>query len=83
MLKTHIIQPGEWYYVNPEHQKLWNAMEKVEAALRKKGKEDESPTVRAFYENKPLDYYWSERFKGWMDWPRKRALVKKKITYDV
>lgn len=29
----------------------------------------ENPTLRAFREGKPLDYYWSERFKGWPDWP--------------
>lgn len=76
----------EIQYINPEHQKLWKSMEKVEKTIAAKGLTEykarrwkyvpfikvwkqENPTLRAIREGKPLDYYWSGRFKGWQDWP--------------
>lgn len=66
-------------YINPQHQKLWKAMQNVEKMIAKKGLTEykdengewqtENPTLKAIWNGKPLDYYWSERFKGWDKWP--------------
>lgn len=75
-----------WQFINPEHKKLWDSMERVSKTIADKGLTEyksrrwkyipflkvwkqEDPTLRAIRNNKPLDYYWSERFKGWDKWP--------------
>jgi len=60
---------NDWQYIDPEHQKLFNSMERVWETLKKKDRLDDDPTYRAIQEGKPYDHYWSDRFKGWLDWP--------------
>lgn len=74
---------GDYFiHVLPEHQRLFRSMEKVEKTIAQKGLTEhkdengewqtENPTLKAIWNGKPLDYYWSERFKGWMNWPMRR-----------
>lgn len=59
-----------WQYIDPKHQKLWKSMQRIEQIIEDKGlTETENPTLRAVREGKPVDTYWSERFKGWLGWP--------------
>lgn len=71
---------NDWQYVNLEHQKLWNSMERVWKELVKKNRTFDDPTYKALSEGKPYDYYWSERFKGWLDWPMRYSPPKTKKT---